>query len=130
MMKQFLCVVLVAMASCCSTKPKAICCSTKPNANDAVVVTTAPVLLEKPQPFVVPEQKPEPVVAPVVTTEEETKPLIGIVFSLFLSILAVLCAVGLNYCKKKADKQAPTLPLTTDASAPVAEDKPSEIANK
>jgi hypothetical protein len=129
MMKQFLCVVLVAMASCCSTKPKAICCSTKPNANDAVVVTTAPVLLEKPQPVVVPEQKPEPVVAPVVTTEEETKPLIGIVFSFFLSILAGLCGVWF-YCKKKADKQAPTLPLTTDASAPVAEDKPSETANK
>ncbi len=129
MMKQFSCVVLVAMASCCSTKPKAICCSTKPNANDAVVVTTAPVLLEKPQPVVVPEQKPEPVVAPVVTTEEETKPLIGIVFSFFLSILAGLCGVWF-YCKKKANKQAPTLPLTIDTPATVAKDKPSETANK
>lgn len=119
MMRKFACVAIAAMASCCSTKPEVIVA--KPQ--EPVVVQEAPaevpVLVEKPEPFIVPEQKPDPVVA----TEE--KPVdsddysktISIVFSFFLSILAVLCVVWLDY-RKKAVGPAPALPLD--------EDKPSE----
>jgi hypothetical protein len=117
MMRKFACVAIAAMASCCSTKPEVIVA--KPQ--EPVVVQEAPaevpVLLEKPQPFIVPEQKPEPVVAeekPVVN--EDYSKTISILFSFFLSILAVLCLVWLDYRKKAS--LPPVLPLN--------EEKPSD----
>jgi hypothetical protein len=125
-MKKFACMALVAMASCCSTKPEVIVAKPQePAVVEAAPVEAkpAPVLVEKQEPFIVPEQKPEPVAVveekPVVM--DNYSKTISIVFSVFLSILAVLCMIWLDYRKKSAGP-APALPLS--------EETPSETADK
>ena len=115
-MKKFACMAIAAMASCCSIKPVVIVA--KPQ--EPVVVQEAPaeipVLVQKPEPFIVPEQKPDP----VVIAKEEEKPavnedyskIVSLVFAVFLSILAVLGMVWLDYRKKAS--LPPVLPLNEE----------------
>lgn len=120
-MRKFACMAVVAIAGCCSTKPEVI--ATKPQ-EPAVVeagpveVNPAPVLVEKQESFIVPEQKPEP----VAVVEEKPAAVdschggtLNIVFAVFLCTLAIVAGVWSDY-RKKASK--PVLPLN--------EDKPSQ----